>query len=92
MNRKRAFITGFIFYVVVFFIDYGFELFQINKSGEYMTIMGLKIITKFSPHDLNTTFSLTPKIILTLVLFLAVIMIINELILRYRKSLSRKAK
>ncbi len=77
--KKISFAT--VIYFIVFLIDYVFELFQINESGTYLTILGLKIVTKMTPEELYTTFSLTWWVLITYIIF-TVLFIVGSKIIR----------
>lgn len=76
MNYYKALSTGSCVYLVIFMIDYVVELFSIDSSGTKITALGLKIITKMNNNSLNTTFSLTWKILILYLTFILLFMII----------------
>lgn len=73
-------------YLVAFMVDYVVELFRINSSGEKITFLGLKIVTSMRENSLNTTFSLTWKVLITYAVFMVVFMLIFS---AFRKIKSR---
>ena len=70
MNYYKAFDAGSSIYLVAFIIDYIIELFSINSSGIKITALGLKIITNMNEHSLNTTFSLTWRVLISYLIFI----------------------
>ena len=57
MNKKllNYFKWGNITYLFLVAIDLLVELFQINESGTVLTLFGVKIISRITPSELNTT-------------------------------------
>lgn len=63
---------GSAIWMVVFLIDYIYELFQINKNGVVTTFSGLRITTEMTKAELNTQFSLTWQALIMYILFLVI--------------------
>ena len=74
MNYYKAFNAGSSIYLVAFMIDYVAELFSINSSGIKTTALGLKIVTNMNEHSLNTTFSLTWRVLILYLVFISFFM------------------
>ena len=64
-------------------IDYVVELFSISSSGTTNTALGLEIITKMNNNSLNTTFSLTWKV---LILYLVFILLFMSIFYFFKKT------
>lgn len=86
MNYYKAFSTGSCIYLVIFMIDYVVELFSISSSGTTNTALGLEIITKMNNNPLNTTFSLTWKV---LILYLVFILLFMSIFYFFKKTKNR---
>ena len=71
MNYYKAFDAGSSIYLVAFMIDYVAELFSINSSGIKTTALGLKIVTNMNEHSLNSTFSLTWRVLILYLVFIS---------------------
>lgn len=50
-----------LFWVIIFLIDYGIELFQVSNS-ERITMMGLFIKNTENDNGIYTIFGMTPKL------------------------------
>ena len=74
MNYYKAFDAGSSIYLVAFMIDYVAELFSINSSGIKTTALGLKIVINMNEHSLNTTFSLTWRVLILYLVFISFFM------------------
>ncbi|MED1900001.1 MULTISPECIES: hypothetical protein [Bacillus] len=71
---------GSMIWAIVFFIDYIYELFQINESGSVTTLTGLRITTEMTKEELNTQFALTWQALLMYIIFLIIWVVISLLI------------
>ena len=60
-------------YLALFVIDSIFELFKINNSGTVTTFLGLQITTLMTTKKLDTTFSLTWKVLFIYIGFTAIV-------------------
>lgn len=87
MNKKllNCFKWGNIAYLFLVSIDLLVELFQINESGTVVTLFGIKIISRITPSELNTTFLLQNRLIISYVVTM-VIFLLAGYILNKRKS------
>ncbi|TWT12109.1 hypothetical protein [Streptococcus sp. sy004] len=67
MNKQLLHLIkrGSIFYLFLVVIDLLIELFQITKSGTIITLFGVKIISKITPNELNTTFLLHDRLLIS---------------------------
>ncbi|XUC83543.1 hypothetical protein IGI92_000515 [Enterococcus sp. DIV2379] len=63
MILKKSIIWGTTIWAILFIITGFMTLFQINETTSVTTLLGLKISTVFSNSELNTTFTLTYKVI-----------------------------
>ena len=63
MILKKSIILGTTVWAILFIITGFLTLFQMNETMNKVTILGLKISTEFSKSELNTTFSLTYRCI-----------------------------
>ncbi|VYU60372.1 hypothetical protein [Enterococcus casseliflavus] len=63
MILKKSIIWGTTIWALMFIITGFMTLFQINETTSKTTLLGLKISTVFSNSELNTTFTLTYKVI-----------------------------
>ncbi|GEB28718.1 Uncharacterised protein [Enterococcus casseliflavus] len=63
MTLKKSIIWGTTIWAILFIITGFMTLFQINETTSVTTLLGLKISTVFSDSELNTTFTLTYKVI-----------------------------
>lgn len=74
MNSRtiKNFGIGSLTYIVVFLADYIYELFQINTNSTIVTMLGLKIKTVMTKAQIDSTFTLTWKILITYVIFMII--------------------
>lgn len=83
MKLSKFIVFGTVAYLVAFLIDYLTTLFSIDESGVYHSLLGLKITMEISPEEMFTTFSLTPQILVTYIIWIVIIcifyVIINQL-------------
>lgn len=56
---------GSMLYLFLVVIDLMIELFQIDESGTVITLFGIKIISRITLHELNTTFLLDNRLLLS---------------------------
>lgn len=68
MTLKKSIIWGTTIWAILFIITGFMTLFQINETTSVTTLLGLKISTVFSGNELNTTFTLTYKVIFGLLI------------------------
>lgn len=81
----KVFSLATVIYIVIFLIDYVYELFQINESGTHITILGLKIVTKITPEELYTTFSLTWQVLITYIIFTIFFIVVAKALGEFNK-------
>ncbi|HEC2149960.1 TPA: hypothetical protein R1940_001838 [Staphylococcus delphini] len=86
MKIAKLLTTSFIIWLILFLIDYLYELFQISESGERVTLMGLKIESHITKDEINTYFSLTPKLLLSFIIVLISVSIIYFLASKLNKD------
>lgn len=72
-------------WLIIFILDFVIELFQVTKSGTKETVLGLKIITRMTPHELNTVFSLTFKTLISYLIFILIWLAVYYFIVRNKK-------
>ena len=82
MNKKllNYFKWGNITYLFLVAIDLLVELFQINESGTVLTLFGVKIISRITPSELNTTFLLQHRLIISYMVTMAVFLLAGYLL------------
>lgn len=84
MKKKllNYFKWGNIVYLFLVIANLLIELFQIYESSTIVTLFGIKIITKITPNELNTTFLLDNRLLLsysvTILLFLLIGYLLNR--------------
>ncbi|MDR3190642.1 MAG: hypothetical protein LBT80_05475 [Lactobacillaceae bacterium] len=61
-----------IVYLIIFLLNYIYELFQITKTSEVTTLLGLNIKTTITPEELETIFSVTWRMGITYISFVAI--------------------
>lgn len=76
---------GTITWMVIFVINYIYELFKINESGTIITLTGLKITTLMTEKELYTEFSLTKQSLVMYISFIICWFIVCYFI-NYRKK------
>jgi ABC-type transport system involved in cytochrome c biogenesis permease subunit len=74
------------FWIIIFLIDFIFELFQINKSGVRTTLLGLKITTKMTTNELNTLFSPTLNVLFGYLMFIIIWLFVYYLLDRKQQK------
>lgn len=82
MNKKllNYFKWGNITYLFLVAIDLLVELFQINESGTVLTLFGVKIISRITLSELNTTFLLHHRLIISYMVTMAVFLLAGYLL------------
>ena len=82
MNKKllNYFKWGNITYLFLVAIALLVELFQINESGTVLTLFGVKIISRITPSELNTTFLLHHRLIISYMVTMAVFLLAGYLL------------
>lgn len=82
-NLLNAFKVGTIVYLFLVVINLIVELFAIKESGEVVTFFGIRIISKITPEELNTTFLWESRLlvtyILTILIFFVFVQVTNKL-------------
>ncbi|MGW7948362.1 hypothetical protein ACWEVE_13145 [Staphylococcus xylosus] len=86
MKIAKILTFSFITWLLLFVIDFLYELFQISKSETITTLMGLKIDSQMTKEEINTYFSLTPQMILSFVIIVIIVSILSFLTYKVRKS------
>ncbi len=82
----KAFSIGTTIWLIIFFIDYLYNLFQIDTTSVITTMTGLRISTVITETELNTTFSLTLQVVLIYFLFIGLWVILWFILLKINKS------
>lgn len=77
---------GTITWLVIFVINYIYELFKINESGTIVTLTGLKITTLMTEKELYTEFSLTKQALVMYIGFIICWVIVCYFIYYRKKS------
>lgn len=85
MKNIKYLSIGTAVYLCMFLANYIYELFQIHSSGTVETILGLKIVTTMTDSEINTVFSLTPKVVVTYVGFLLLWMLVSNMLINREK-------
>ncbi|OJF71475.1 hypothetical protein A9Q68_09645 [Streptococcus bovimastitidis] len=73
-----------LLWLILFLIDYGIELFQVNNS-ERITVMGLYIKSAENSNGLYTVFGLTYKILIIYLIMIFVWLGIYYVLQKWRK-------
>ena len=85
MKLSKFIVVGSVVYLVAFLIDYLTTLFAIDQSGVYHSKLGLKITMEMSPEEMFTTFSLTPQILVTYIIWIIIICLFYFFIAHFSK-------
>ncbi|MHA8042358.1 hypothetical protein ACWYYG_00070 (plasmid) [Staphylococcus xylosus] len=80
MKIAKVLTLSFIVWLILSLTDYLYELFQIDKSGTIVTLMGLRIESHITKDEINTYFSLTPQMIVSFLIILIILSLIFFLI------------
>lgn len=72
MKRLRKNLSiGTIIWLIIFLLNYVYNLFQINESGIVTTLTGLRITTVMTESELDTTFTLTLQAVIMYLIFIS---------------------
>lgn len=89
MKVTKVISISTIVWLIAFFADNIYELFQINKTSVVETITGVQIKTVMTDKKLDTVFSLTIKTAVIYVSFVVICLVIyylwNKLLIARRK-------
>lgn len=88
MKLSRFIVVGTVIYAVVFLIDFLTTLFAIDESGVYHSKLGLKLTMEKSPEELFTTFTLTPRILVTYIVWILIVCLFYVIIQQIKKRKS----
>ncbi|KEP24832.1 hypothetical protein BA70_15005 [Bacillus zhangzhouensis] len=85
MRLPRWIFLGTILYLVAFLIDYITTLFSIDKSGVYMSKLGLKIDMTMNEEELYTNFSFTSQILIIYIIYILFIIALFAIV-KFKKT------
>ncbi|MCP3031580.1 hypothetical protein LF817_09480 [Halobacillus sp. A1] len=76
MKLTKFAMIGTVIYLTLFLIDYLTALYSIGESGMYHSLLGLRIDLRMNEEELFTTFSLTPKVLFTYILWMVLVWLV----------------
>ncbi|MDR2976225.1 MAG: hypothetical protein LBV19_02785 [Streptococcaceae bacterium] len=77
--------TATVVYLFILVVETLFELFQIKETREVLTFLGIMIKSRFTSHEISTTFGPTPRLAVTYLIFVTVFVLVL-FVFRKKKS------
>lgn len=84
-NLLNSFKIGTIVYLFLVIINLIVELFSIKESGEVVTFFGIRIISKITPEELNTTFLWESRLLVTYILTILIFFSFTQITSRFKE-------